>query len=89
MKVEPLPPNSPTFGNKIFTKVIKTSYGKHIKGNSRGYDYDVYIRENPETKDIIHKLYYVRKDGNWIKSRLLYFEDNKIVQAIRSKAKWL
>lgn len=66
-----------------YQKTIPTSYGKHIVGHSRGFDYDIYIKGDKEHTE--HKLYYVRKAGEWIKSRLLFFENNKLVKEVKSR----
>lgn len=68
-----------SFGMKF--KTIPTSYGKRISGSARGYDYDVFVKE--ANGQIVHKLYYVKKAGQWIKSRLLYFVDNKQVKEVK------
>ena len=78
----------PVFTGKIYQKTILTRYGRHIVGSARGYEYDLFIAENKDTKQIEHKLYYVRKAGEWIKSRLVFFQNNKIEKEIRSKSRW-
>ena len=78
MKVSPI---------KIYKQTIITRYGRRISGSSRGYEYDVFIKE--DNGQIEHKLYYVRKAGEWIKSRLLYFSNNKQYKEIRSQNKCL
>lgn len=86
MNVEPI--NSQcTFGNKIYQYTKSTSYGKCIHGSNRGFDYDVYVKENEITKDIEHKLYCVFKDGEWVKSFLRFFNKNKVCKELRSQAK--
>lgn len=67
----------------IYKQTLITRYGRHIIGNNRGYDYDVYIKEN--NGQIEHKLYYVRHLGEWLKSKLLFFEDNKLIKEIKSE----
>jgi hypothetical protein len=47
----------------------------------------VYIKENPVSKEVEHKLYCVFKDGNWVKSFLRYFSGDKLHKEIRSVAK--
>ena len=74
--------NEPTF-TKYYLKTIKTSYGKRIMGGNDTYTYDVYIRGDKD--NIEHKLYYVKKGENWVKSRLLIFKNNKLEQEIRSR----
>lgn len=70
--------------NGIYKFTKATSYGKRIHGESKGLDYDVYVKENSFTKDIEHKLYCVFKDGDWVKSFLRYFSKNKMCKEIRS-----
>lgn len=73
--------------DRIFQNIVKTNYGRIIKGGSRGYDYGVYISESKDQKNIEHKLYYVSRNGNWVKSFLKFYSDNKQYKAITSKAK--
>lgn len=73
--------------NRILQSVIKTSYGKILKGSSRGYDYGVYISESKDQKNIEHKLYYVSRNGQWVKSFLKFYSNNQQYKAITSKAK--
>lgn len=86
MKPEPI--DNITFTNqRIFERVIKKSYGQCIHGTSKGYDYDVYVAEDKKTKNIIHKLYYITKNGKWVKSILRFYSNNKLSNEIRSIAK--
>lgn len=86
MKIPPLQPNKPqpTFGNKIYQFTKSTLYGKRIHGMSRGYDLDVYVKENNISKEVEHKLYCVFKDSKWIKSYLRFFKNDKVCKEIRS-----
>ena len=45
MIIQPIQPNKPqpTFGNKIYQYTKSTSYSRCIHGQSRGFDYDVYV----------------------------------------------
>lgn len=83
MKIQPT--NQNFNGKYKFTKL--TSYGRRIHGQSRGYDLDVYIKENDISKEVEHKLYCVFENGKWVKSFLRYFSDNKLHKEIRSEAK--
>lgn len=80
MKIQP---TNQSF-NGIYKYTKFTSYGKRIHGISNGLDYDVYIKENQVSKNIEHKLYCVFKEGNWIKSFLRFFNDNKLSKELRS-----
>ncbi len=74
--------------NTVIEYIKQTSYGKCIHGkSSKGLDYDVYVAENKQTKNVEHKLYCVFKDGNWIKSFLRYFSGNKLSKELRSETK--
>lgn len=86
MKVQPTQTNKPqpTFGN-IYKYTKQTSYGKCIHGQSRGFDYDVYVDSNK--KNVFYKLYTVYKDKKWVKSFLRYFSDNKLRKEVNSVAK--
>lgn len=73
--------------NRILQSTVKTSYGKIIKGGSRGYDYGVYVSESKDHKHIEHKLYYVSQNGQWLKSFLKFYSNNQQYKSITSKAK--
>ena len=74
--------------NTVIERIKLTPYGKCIHGKSvKGLDYDVYVAKNEQTGNIEHKLYCIYKDGNWIKSFLRYFSDNKLSKELRSQAK--
>ena len=83
MKIQPTNQNF----NGIYKFTKSTSYGKRIHGESRGYDLDVYVKENKVSKNIEHKLYCIFKDDKWIKSYLRFFNNDKLCKEIRSKAK--
>lgn len=88
MKVQPTTNKpQPTFGNKIYQFTKTTSYGKCIHGQSRGFDYDVYVVENKQTGNIEQKLYYVTKENKWVKSFLKFFSNNKLHKEVKSVAK--
>lgn len=74
MKIQPI----------IYRFTKPTSYGRRIHGQSRGYDLDVYVKENKVSKNIEHKLYCVFKDNEWVKSYLRFFNNNKVCKEIRS-----
>jgi hypothetical protein len=87
MKISPTQTN---FKNRnSYVQYIKlTSYGKCIHGKSmRGYDYDVYVSEDRRTGKIMHKLYYVTKNNEWVKSFLRFFSNNKAYKEIKSESK--
>lgn len=85
MEIQPITNKpKPTFGNKIYQYTKVTSYGKCIHGQSRGFDYDVYVVENKQTGNIEQKLYYITKDNKWIKSFLRFFSGNKFHKEVKS-----
>lgn len=80
MKIEPIPPNPPSFG--IYKGTRKTKYGQWTWGVFKGKNIEIYQDFKDKTK-----LYYVSdKLRNWLKSKLIYFE-NGIKKVIRSEAK--
>ena len=80
MKIQPIPPNSPTFG--IYLKTRKTPYGSCDIGKFKGNNIEIYNDYKDKTK-----LYYVSDAvRNWIKSKLIYFE-NGVKRVIRSENK--
>lgn len=89
MRIQPTQTNKPqpTFGNKIYQFTKYTSYGKCIHGQSRGFDYDVYVAKDKRTGNIAYKLYYITKDNKWVKSFLKFFSNNKLHKEVRSVAK--
>jgi hypothetical protein len=68
---------------KILPITIKTGYGRRIVGRTPDKEYIVHIAE--DTQQIYHKLYYIKKMGEWVKSKLIYFKDNKIEKVITSE----
>lgn len=60
-----------------------THYGKVDTGIIKNNKLDIYYSyENNELK---HKLYYLQdKLGNWLKSKLVFFKDNKPEKVVRS-----
>ena len=88
MKIQPIMNKpQPTFGNKIYQYTKRTFYGKCIHGQSRGFDYDVYVATDKRTGNIEHKLYYVMKKNKWVKSVLRFFSNNKVYKEFRSQAR--
>ena len=84
MQIQPIQPNNPSFGIYKVTKV--TSYGNRETGFLNGHKLDVYTAK--EDGILVHKLYYLSdKFGNWIKSKLVYFENGKKVKVIKSERK--
>lgn len=62
-------------------------YGKVIKdtGIINGKRLDIYSAYDLEG-NLIHKLYYLADSvGNWIKSKLKYYENGKVVKEVRSE----
>lgn len=79
MKVEP---TNQTFGIYQSTRVKR--YGRVIQGIYKGFNIDIYIAENQG--QIEHKLYYVQKAGEWVKSKLVFFKNNKKSKIVTSNA---
>ena len=79
MKLQPT--NPVNFGIYQQTKI--TRYGKIDKGIINGKKLDIYTSyENGKVK---HRLYYLTDlAGNWIKSKLKYFDDKGELKTIRS-----
>lgn len=80
MKVEP---TNQTFGIYQSTKVKR--YGRVIQGIYKGFNIDIYIAENQG--QIEHKLYYVKKAGEWFKSKLVFFSNGEKYKSVISEAK--
>lgn len=80
------PTNNQNF-NGIYKFTKATSYGKRIHGQSREFDYDVYVSTDKRTGNIMHKLYYITKNNKWVKSVLRFFSGNKVYKELRSQAK--
>ena len=80
MRIEP---TNQTFGIYQNTKIKR--YGRVIQGVYKGFNIDIYIAENQGKLE--HKLYYVKKAGEWIKSKLVYFSDNKKSKTVLSVPK--
>lgn len=91
MKIQPIPTTNisktPPFKcHKSTTEKIR-DYGKVIQdtGAFKGYKLDVYSAYDTEGR-LIHKLYYLSDSlGNWLKSKLKYYENGKFVKEIRSE----
>ncbi len=82
MKIQPAQPNKPqpTFG--IFQEYRKTPYGQYTKGVFKGKHIEIFDAFKHK-----QKLYYVSDNlMNWIKSKLVYFQDG-IKKVARSEAK--
>ena len=57
-----------------------------LDGIYKGYNIDIYTSFN--NGFICHKLFYVKNNvGEWIKSKLIYFENNKIIKKVISENK--
>ena len=84
MQIQPIQPSSPTFGIYKTTKI--TSYGERKTGVINGCKIDIYTAK--EDGQLVHKLYCLAdKAGNWIKSKLVYFSENKKFKVIKSERK--
>lgn len=77
MRVQTIQTYQPSFG--IYIKSRQTPYGECTYGKYRDYNIEVY-----DAKKDNAKLYYVSdKVRNWIKSKLVYYQ-NGIKKVIRS-----
>ena len=83
MNIQPIPAYI-NFG--VYKNTKKTSYGERVRGIINGYQVDVYTAYN-EDKTKKHKLYYVSRAGQWVKSKLDFFKDNKKYKTVKSNAK--
>lgn len=80
MKLQPTNPIN--FG--IYQGTKFTRYGKRDTGIINGNKLDIYTAY--EEGKVKHKLYYLYDSaGNWIKSKLKYFDDFGELKTIRSK----
>lgn len=80
MKPQPITTYNPSFGIYNGTKI--TSYGKCTYGNYKGYKIEVFDAYKNK-----QKLIYVSDNLlNWVKSKLIYFQDG-IKKINRSSAK--
>lgn len=70
----------------IYKYTKPTSYGKCLYGQSSEYNYSIHVNTDTRTGRILHKLYYVTKKNNWVKSFLRFFSDDKAYKEIRSYA---
>lgn len=85
MKPQPITTYNPSFGIYKITEV--KHYGYKDTGFLKNQKLDIYVAKDDE-QGIKHKLYYLSdKVGNFIKSKLVYFENGKKVQTIRSDSK--
>ena len=73
-------PKPISFG--IYQKTIKSAYGTCVIGEYKGDNIKIYTNKYDKTK-----LFYISdRFRNWIKSKLIYFE-NGVKKIKRSKAK--
>ena len=77
--MKPQPVTSPTFGIYKFTK--PKHYGYQVTGKLKDYKLDIYVATDNDK--IKHKLYYLTKAGEWLKSKLVYYKNNKPCEVIR------
>ena len=63
------PSPNPVFGILIYSK--KTHYGEYTKGIYRDYNIEIYDAK----KDKMKLQYVSDKLKNWVKSKLIYFQD--------------
>lgn len=87
LRVNPIQTQQPTFGVRI--NGIKRYNGnnehKIITKATLENGKQIIIADYFQDNKLIHKLQYLKDSaGKWIKSKLKYYENNKIVQIIRS-----
>ena len=85
MKIQPID-NTIFKCHKGTTEKIR-DYGKVIQdtGIFKGNKLDIYSAYSREGK-LIHKLYYLSDNvGHWLKSKLKYYENGKVIKEIRSE----
>lgn len=81
MRLEPI--GDINFG--IYKKTINKPYGHVDIGEYRNHIIEIYTAQK-SNGDLIHKLYYIKNQaGDWIKSKLKYFENNKCRRVVRSQ----
>jgi hypothetical protein len=90
MIIQKTPPYNPNFG--ITTKPSKKIYylaDCWLEKDFASYKgFDISITKHFMGNKLISKLFYVKKAGEWIKSKLRYFEDGKW-KVTRSESKCL
>lgn len=93
MKIQPIPTTNisktPPFKCHKGTTEKLRDYGKVIKdtGFINGKKLEIYSAYSKEGK-LLHKLYYLADSvGNWLKSKLKYYENGKVIKEIRSEKK--
>ena len=87
MKTQPIQTYNPSF--KIYQGTTKTvrDYGTVIcdTGVYRGKKIEIYSMIGKKGK-LEHKLYYVSRLLNWLKSKLVYYSDGKKWKTVRSES---
>lgn len=87
MRIEPILIPAPFKCHVKTTESVK-DYGKVIKdtGHINGKRLDIYSAYSKEG-NLIHKLYYLADGvGNWIKSKLKYYDESgKCFRVVRSR----
>lgn len=81
MIIQPIKPNEPTFG--ILKSYKPTSYGEYMVGNYKGYKIEIFNAYKNNQKLIYVSDYLL----NWVKSKLIYIENNvkKVVRSDRKR----
>ena len=80
MNIKPLSSN-PSFG--IYLKTVKKPYGYMTQGKYKGHIIDIYSSFDGNNL-LKHKLFYVRNAaGNWIKSKLNFYNNGKKIGVAR------
>ena len=89
MIIQPIGIYTPPFKCHKGTTEHLRDYGKVIQdtGVFKGCKLDVYSAYDTEG-NLVHKLYYLSDSvGHWIKSKLVYFKDNKKDKVVYSENK--
>ena len=90
MLIQGMPPYNPSFG--IRTQPTKKTYYladcwlEKDFGSYKGFD--ISITKHFMENKLVSKLFYVKKAGKWIQSKLKYFENGKC-KVTRSESKCL
>lgn len=84
MGITPIEPNKPQLTFGILQEYRNTSYGKYTKGIFKGYKIEIF----DATEKHNQKLHYVSDNKllNWVKSKLIYFQ-NGVKKVVRSEIK--
>ena len=90
MKIQPIPNYNPSFRIYQGTKTTVRDYGTVVcdTGVYRDKKIEIYSAFGKEGK-LEHKLYYVSLFMEWLKSKLVYYSNNKKWKTVRSERKFV